>query len=409
LILFASPDFEDNSSDQTPPLLTTSETRGRASSKLDLLYEPRTGKIRTWVSAQYPKFFLSTVAIKEMSSSRHIFLLGPGYIGAEILSLLTQEGSYQITTMIRRPAAAAEFENLGIKVVLGTLDDREIIVEQVSQADIVVHTATADHLPSVESVIQGAEIRAKAGKSTIYIHTSGASLLGDQSAGEYLSNKIFYDDKPADIDALPDDAPHRMVDLAIIKARQRLGKAAKLAIMIPPVIYGVSSQGRLSIQLPTMARYSIKHGYAGHIGKGLSVWSQVHIKDLARAYVLLLHWLEGSDSSDIYENPYFFCENGSELSWGECAAEIGRVLHQRGLFESPDTKTIPRDRYDDIFGPEYTDVVLGSNSRNRAHRLRKLGWGPREKETLISLREEEVPLILKEDKPFSGYSKAVAS
>ncbi|CAN9404446.1 unnamed protein product [Alternaria sp. RS040] len=311
--------------------------------------------------------------------------------------------------MVRRPAAAAEFENLGIKVFLGTLDDRETIVEQVSQADIVIHTATADHLPSVTSVIQGVDIRAKAGKSTIYIHTSGASLLGDQSAGEYRSNKIFYDDDPADIDALPDDAPHRMVDLAIIEARQRLGRAAKLAIMIPPVIYGVSSQGRLSIQLPTMARYSIKHGYAGHIGKGLSVWSQVHIKDLARAYVLLLHWLEGSDSSDIYENPYFFCENGSELSWGECAAEIGHSLHQRGLFKSPGTITIPRDHYNDIFGPEYTDVVLGSNSRNRAHRLRKLGWEPREKETLVSLREEEMPLILKEDKPFFGYSKTVAS
>ncbi|KAF1361482.1 NAD dependent epimerase/dehydratase family protein [Lizonia empirigonia] len=320
-----------------------------------------------------------------MSSSRHVFLLGPGYIGAELLALLAQERSYEITTMVRRPAAAAEFQNLGIKVVLGTLDDREIIVEQASQADVVIHTATADYLPSVQSVFQGVDIRAKAGKSTIYIHTSGASLLSDQSAGEYLSDKIFYDDKPADIDALPDGAPHRLVDLAIIEARQRLGKAAKLAIIIPP------------------------HGYAGHIGKGLSVWSQVHIKDLARAYVLLLHWLEGTDSTDIYENPYLFCENGHELSWGECAAEIGRFIHQNGLFEAPEAKPIPKDLYDDIFGFEYTDVVLGSNSRNRAQRLRKLGWEPREKQTLDSLREEEISMILKEGKPFSGYSKAVAS
>jgi nucleoside-diphosphate-sugar epimerase len=344
-----------------------------------------------------------------MSSSRRIFLLGPGYIGAEILSLLAHEGCYEITTMVRRAAAASEFEALGIKVVLGTLDDRAMIIEQVSHADIVVHTATADHRPSVESILQGVDIRAKAGKTTVYIHTSGASLLGDESAGEYRSDTVFSDDKPADIDALPDTAPHRMVDLAIIEARHRLGNAAKLAIMIPPVIYGVSSAGRLSIQLPTMARYAIKHGYAGHIGKGLSVWSQVHIKDLARAYVLLLHWLEGSDSGEIYENPYFFCENGAELSWGECAAEIGRVLRDRGVFESAQTRTIPRDLYNDIFGADYTDVVLGSNSRNRAHRLRKLGWEAREKGTLVSLREEELPLILKEDKPFSGYSKAVAS
>jgi len=344
-----------------------------------------------------------------MPSSQSVFLLGPGYIGAEILGLLVQEGTYEITTMVRRAAAASEFEKLGIKVVQGTLDSKEVILEQVARSDIVIHTASADHLPSVESVIQGVEDRAKAGQNTVYIHTSGASLLGDQSAGEYVSDKIFYDDKPEDIDALPDSAPHRLVDLAIVKARRRLGTAAKLAIMIPPVIFGVSSQGRLSIQLPTMARYSIKHGYAGHIGKGLSVWSQVHVKDLARAYVLLLHWLEGNDSSDIYENPYFFCENGDELSWGECAAEIGRVLQRNGRAASAESRTIPKDLYGDIFGAEYTDVVLGSNSRNRAHRLRELGWQPQEKGTLDSLREDELPLILQEDKPFSGYSKAVAS
>jgi nucleoside-diphosphate-sugar epimerase len=344
-----------------------------------------------------------------MPSPQRVFLLGPGYIGSEILGLIVQEGTYEITTMVRRTAAASEFEKQGIKVIQGTLDDKDIIIEQVSRSDIVIHTATADDLASVESVVQGVENRAKAGQSTIYIHTSGTSLIGDESAGEYLSEKVFQDDKPEDIDALPDSAPHRLVDLAIVKARRRLGTAAKLAIMIPPLIYGVSSQERLSIQLPTMARYSIKHGYAGHIGKGISVWSHVHVKDLARAYVTLLHWLEGKDSSDIYENPYFFCENSTELSWGQCAAEIGRVLHQNGRIESAETKAIPRDTYNDIFGADFTDVVLGSNSRSRANRLRKLGWQPREKGTLESLREDELPLIMQENKPFSGYSKAVAS
>jgi nucleoside-diphosphate-sugar epimerase len=343
-----------------------------------------------------------------MLGTRQIFLLGPGYIGAEILSLLAQEQSYKIVTMVRRPEAAAEFEALGIEVILATLDDRAAIIEQVCQADAVIHTATADHLPSVESVIQGVEFRAKSGKSTIYIHTSGTSVLADESAGEYKSDKIFYDDKPADIDALPDSAHHRTVDLAIVKARSRLQKAAKIAIMIPPLIYGVSSKERLSIQLPTMTRFSIKHGYAGQVGLGKSVWSQVHVKDLARAYVLLLHWLEDNSSSNIYENPYFFCENGHELSWGECAAEVGRILHRKDRCTSPEIKTIPRNLYDNMFGSEFTDAVLGSNARSRAQRLRRLGLVPQEEQTLDSLRVE-IPLILEENKPFSGYSKAVVS
>jgi hypothetical protein len=123
----------------------------------------------------------------------------------------------------------------------------------------------------------------------------------------------------------------------------------------------------------------------------------------------LLHWLEGTDSNDIFKNPYFFCENGHNLAWGEAAAEIGRVLHQDGILESAETKSIPKDSYNDVFGAEFTDVVLGSNSMSRAIRLRKLGWQPEEKETVSSLREDELPIILQDTTPFAGYGKVAAS
>lgn len=59
--------------------------------------------------------------------------------------------------------------------------------------------------------------------------------------------------------------------------------------MLPPLIYGYNpAHGRLSIQIPTLARFALKHGYAGHVGAGLSVESNVHVLDLARAYMVLL-------------------------------------------------------------------------------------------------------------------------
>lgn len=64
------------------------------------------------------------------------------------------------------------------------------------------------------------------------VHTSGTSVLDDGSKGDYLGDKIYYDSKPEDIDALPDSAPHREIDLAIVKASKELGDKAKLAIMI---------------------------------------------------------------------------------------------------------------------------------------------------------------------------------
>lgn len=338
-----------------------------------------------------------------------VFLIGPGFIGGEILDHLLNE-DYTVTTLVRRPSAAEEFTRRGIKTVNGTLDDKQTITSQTALSDIILHTATADHLPSVAAILDGLKQRKAQGKHTIYIHTSGTSLIGDKAAGAYKSDTIFDDENPAQIDALPDSAPHRQIDLAIVRARHELSTHAKMALMIPPLIYGVNSRDtkRLSIQLPTLIRYSLKHGYAGQIGKGLAVWSQVHVRDLARGYMTLLHWMESTPAAQVVQNPYFFCENGQELSWGECAAEYGRILQKEGRISDPTPKTVPEKNYGDIFG-EFSIHVAGSNSRSRANRLRKLGWEPSEKNTLASLAEDEIPIILQETGEFTGYSKAVAS
>ena len=54
-------------------------------------------------------------------------------------------------------------------------------------------------------------------------------------------------------------------------------------------------------------------------------------------------------------------------------------------------------------------MVVGSNARHRANRLRKLGWAPLEKDTLASLAEDEIPIIAKETGEFTGYASVVAS
>jgi hypothetical protein len=247
------------------------------------------------------------------SSGKEVFLIGPGYIGREVVDRLLENG-YKVTTLVRRKEAAQELEKDGVKTVMGTIDDANIITEQTNKSDIVIHTATADHIESVEAVIVGIDQRAGNNLHTIYIHTSGCSFLSDDSNGEYKSDMIYSDKKPEDMDARPDSASHRSIDLAIIKARQRLGKNAKMFIMLPPLIYGATQHGRLSIQVITMARFTIKHKYAGYAGKGKSVWGLIHVKDLSYGYMTMLQWLETCSSEVALEHPYFFCESGEEIS-----------------------------------------------------------------------------------------------
>ncbi|KAF2229576.1 NAD(P)-binding protein [Viridothelium virens] len=344
-----------------------------------------------------------------MSSGKNVFIIGPGFIGWCVLDLLVSEG-YSVSGLVRRKEHADGIQQSGATAVMGSLDDKSLITEHTAKNDITIHTATADHLPSVEAVLEGVRQRVRNGRNAIFIHTSGTSILDDGANGEYKGDRIYYDNKPEEIDALDDNAPHRQVDLAIVRSRKELGSQAKMVIMTPPEIYGWNPKHRrLTIQFPVLSRFAIKHGYAGHVGKGLSVESQIHVLDLARAYIVLLHWLEKTAPEEVQKNPYFFCENGKEFSWREGAEELGKALFEAGKIDSPEPRTIPEDLYKDLFG-DFTSAVIGLNSRSRAVRLREMGWEPREKGIWESFRQDELPAILAEDHSnFSGYKGTVAS
>ncbi|KAL7623556.1 hypothetical protein AAE478_007239 [Parahypoxylon ruwenzoriense] len=351
-----------------------------------------------------------------MPSGKKVFIVGPGFIGWNVLDLLVKEG-YVITGYIRREDHADQLKSSGATdTVLGDLNDKALITKHALAHDIIIHTATADHLPSVEAILDAVKHRAEKGLSTIFIHTSGTSVLDDGAKGNYKSPKVYHDNIVSEVNSVPDNAPHRRIDLAIVKVQSQLGEKAKISIMIPPTIYGFNpAHGRLSIQLPTLTRFALKHGYAGYIGAGLSVESNIHVLDLARAYVALIHHLEATpaNSPDILNNPYYFCEATGDVepSWKEIADTIGASLYRAGLIADATPRMIPPGDYDDLFG-KITDVVIGLNSRSRAVRLRELGWKPIEKSLLESYVQDELPVLLKEEvdrNAFSGYQGIVAS
>ncbi|KAI0420736.1 NAD(P)-binding protein [Xylaria grammica] len=333
-------------------------------------------------------------------ASKKVLIIGVGYIGWNILDLLVQE-NYAVTGYVRRKEHGEQIKASGAsEVAYGDLGDTAKITGLTVTHDIVFHAATADHLPSVEAILDGIRQRADTGLSTIYIHTSGTALTLDDARGAFKSDKVYHDNVASEIDSVSDGAPHRQVDVPIVKARKQLGAKARIAIMIPPTIYGINPKhGRLSMQLPTLARFALKHGFSGYVGDGLSVHSNIHVLDIARAYVVLLHHLESTPSDDalLLHNPYYFCETSgdNEPSWKEIAAVIGDSLHKAGAIPDSTPRTIPGDAYGDIYGAE-TDVFFGMNSRTRAVRLRALGWEPVEKDWKASFAEDELPLILKQ-------------
>lgn len=126
---------------------------------------------------------------------------------------------------------------------------------------VVLHIATADDLPSVKSILKGLEKRDPSKPRAVYIHTSGTGVL---TVPTHPDDVCFNDKDQAQFDTLiPEHAPHREVDLEIKKAVEEKRVHAKVAIMMPPCIYGLGTGpfNRRSIQIPLWAKEAVKNGH----------------------------------------------------------------------------------------------------------------------------------------------------
>ncbi|EXJ79286.1 hypothetical protein A1O3_08788 [Capronia epimyces CBS 606.96] len=344
------------------------------------------------------------------TTASKVFIIGPGLIGWNILDQLVAEG-YQVTALTRREQQASEIRQSGATAVMGTLADVELIREHSAASDIVIQCATGDDLALAQAVLDGARLRARAGLSSIYLHTSGAKVFDDGAKGMFCSERVYLDSVRGDMDSVGPDAPHRHVDAALVAAEEdaSLRSHLRLAIVLPPEVYGYDDRhGRLSMTIPKLTRFALKHGYVPVIGKGLAVETNVHYRDLVGGYVAILHFLEQQQQEQEQQsidtntntnttNPYWLCENGdgTEFAWIDAATIIARALHQAGRIADPRPRQPPEQLYGELCG-DRTESYLGLNCRARAVRLRQLGWEPREKKIWESYLDDELPVLLRE-------------
>ncbi|GJN91313.1 hypothetical protein Rhopal_004332-T1 [Rhodotorula paludigena] len=274
--------------------------------------------------------------------SKSLFLLGTGFIGGSVLTALLEKKQYRISALSRDPKKSERLEALGVRPVQGELSSDEVISKEAAEADIIMHIATADDLPSVKSILKGLRQRSADKAPAIYIHTSGTGVL---TVPTHPVDVIFNDKDQAKFDRLiPDHAPHREIDLTIKKAVESKELNAKVSIMLPPNIYGVGTGpfNRTTIQIP--------------------LWIKEAIANLVTAYLTLLSHLEQTTSTP----PLYVIAETGEHRWGDLAPLVEKELKQRGLIKS-DAET--------VVDPEGSvETETGTQSRSKAEWLHDWGW-----------------------------------
>lgn len=124
--------------------------------------------------------------------AQKVFLLGAtGFLGGHVVALLkTKHPDYHLTCLLRHPTPEAvallQSLNPNFAVIQGTLDDRDIIAQAASEADVVIHMAHSDHPASVNAILQGLDRRiaqAPTEPSPIFLHISGCGIIADNCRG----------------------------------------------------------------------------------------------------------------------------------------------------------------------------------------------------------------------------------
>lgn len=298
----------------------------------------------------------------------NIFMTGAtGYIGGTIARRLLDDG-HKLRGLVRDAEKGRRLASFGVEPVIGGLDDAAILAAEAGRADGVINAANSDHRGAVEAMLEGL-----AGTEKPFIHTSGSSIVADDAHGDVASDKIYDEDTP--IEPVPGKQARVAIDRAIREASRR---GVRSIVVCPTMIYGNGlGLARDSAQIPSLAKRAKASGVVRHVGKGLNIWSNVHVEDVADLYRLAL--------AKAPAGAFYFAENG-EASYRAICAAIARHL---GLGEP---QVWPFEEAAKELGENSAAYTFGSNSRVRARRARsELGWQPRHSSATDWI-EAELPL-----------------
>ncbi|KAF2025323.1 NAD(P)-binding protein [Setomelanomma holmii] len=333
-----------------------------------------------------------------------IFITGAtGYIGGDTLyALYSKHPEYEYAALIRTGQKTKPITEAfpKIRIVIGGLDDSQVLEAEAARADVVIHTADAsDHEGAAKAIAKGLAAGHLKENPGFWLHTGGAGILcwetmrDDEKLGEWSDRE--YNDWTAveDLTDLPEDAFHKNVDEVVLSSGT---DSVKTAILCPPTIYG---RGRgpshtRSRQAYELANLILTGKYVPTIGQGKARWNNVHVADLAQLFVLLTEAAVANNTDEKLWNQkgYYLVENG-EHQWSDLARLMGKKATELGLVDGKlEEKSLSKDKAIEQAG--FEAVSWGFNSRGKAERAKKVvGWKPKAPSIEVCVDE-----ILKDEK-----------
>ena len=195
-----------------------------------------------------------------------------GYIGSAVAQALKERG-HEVRGLARSDASAGELESRGLGVARGDLHEPGSVVRAASDADAVVHAASADERAGeADRATTLALLESLEGSGRPFLYTSGVWVLGN--TGESVADESWT------LRPLPRVAWRAEVEQEVLRAARR---GVRTVVLRPAIVYG--DGGGIPGSMVDEGR---RTGRVRVVGDGWQEWPMVNRRDVADLYVRCL-------------------------------------------------------------------------------------------------------------------------
>jgi len=289
-----------------------------------------------------------------------------GYLGTHIAKEALACG-HQVLGLARSEASAGKLRDAGIEPVRGDLKDIASFLPHLDRVEAVI--SIAQLMLDEEYAAAKAMLEHLEGSGKTFIFTSGTGLISQKTDGNW-SEDSFAEDDPF----VPSKYIGARLDTEnMVRAFKDRGLRAM--VMRPPLMWG-NGQNKV---IEDFYASAAKTGAVCYLGAGLNLYSNVHVEDMAHAFMLAL---EKGVSGALYH-----CVSG-EQNYRTMAETIARHL-------GVPARSVSFAEAAEIWDKFTALITFSVCSRSRSPRARReLGWAPHPDK--LDILQEVVNPVFKE-------------